>query len=146
MQNNTKTVAITADGLQLYTHVKADSSESFAAQASVMLSRLQALLCDNTLTLEAMPEPLALVLYTMIAWGLKETPIDDAVKSETAENYSYTLNDSRAVSTIDRIRARFGDILASYSKCEGVGGEVKNAQHIPLYTPDYYRDEFGGLD
>lgn len=146
MQNNTKTVAITADGLQLYTHIKADNNESFAAQASLMLSRLQALLCDNTLTLDAMPEPLALVLYTMIAWGLKETPIDDAVKSETAENYSYTLNDSRESSTIDRIRARFGDILASYSKCEGVGGDIENAQHIPLYTPDYYRDEFGGLD
>ena len=147
---NVKTVNITRDNMQVYSQINASTYSGsvigFDESARVALSRLQLLLCDDSLTLDAMPEPLAPVIYALIAYMVKETPIDDAIQSEQVENYSYTRNTSRAASSIDRIRAAYGDILAAFSKCEGVGGEIQSAEHIPLYTPDYYRDTFGGLD
>ena len=108
---------------------------------SVAVSRAQILLCDETLTADALPEALAPMLADLTVWTLTNKTTDGEVQSETVENYSYTKASDLPANAVARIREKYGDVIKAFSKCPKPTTDT--AKFNPLWTPDFYRENRG---
>ena len=108
---------------------------------SVAVSRAQILLCDETLTADALPEALAPMLADLTVWTLTNKTTDGEVQSETVENYSYTKASGLPANAVARIREKYGDVIKAFSKCPKPTTDT--AKFNPLWTPDFYRENRG---
>lgn len=110
---------------------------------SVAVSRAQILLCDETLTADALPEALAPMLADLTVWTLTNKPTAWGIEQETVENYSYTVDhQNEAVPNFTmRIREKYGDVIKAFSKCPKPTTDT--AKFNPLWTPDFYRENRG---
>lgn len=135
---------VTKQVIQLVTNYDASAltDNDFQTLANIALARLQILLCDPDLTLENLPAGLLAPFGDLFVWTATNNPQDSGIKSETAENYSYSRSDTDAdANYLVRLRDKYGDIIEDYSKCEGKDGIVENASANPLWTPDYYWEQ-----
>lgn len=139
-----ETVAITKDILQTLGVIDSAADyddERYNVFISIALDRLKALLCDDSLTLDALPLPLVSLLTDLFSFISEHKPADADIQSETVENYSYTKRATASdANYLVRLRESYGDIINRYSKCEAKDGEISTATHNPLYTPDYYKE------
>lgn len=108
---------------------------------SVAVSRAQILLCDETLTADALPEALAPMLADLTVWTLTNRTTDGEVQSETVENYSYTKASDLPANVVARIREKYGDVIRAFSKCPKPTTDT--AKFNLLWTPDFYRENRG---
>lgn len=108
---------------------------------SVAVSRAQILLCDETLTADALSEALAPMLADLVVWTLANKTTDGEVQSETVENYSYTKASDLPANAVARIRVKYGDVIKAFSKC--TKATTDTAKFNPLWTPDFYRESRG---
>lgn len=134
---------ITKEVIQLLTGYQTAgiSDDDFNTLAKIALARLQGMLCNPELSLEALPEVLAPVLADLFVWTATNNPQSEGIQSETAENYSYTRSSEDEANYLVRLRNKYGDILnGEQNKCEAKDGEMLNARHNPLWTPDFYQE------
>lgn len=134
---------ITKEVIQLLTGYQTAgiSDDDFDTLAKIALARLQGMLCNPELSLDALPEVLAPVLADLFVWTATNNPQSEGIQSETAENYSYTRSSEDEANYLVRLRNKYGDILnGEQNKCEGKDGEMLNARHNPLWTPDFYQE------
>ena len=117
------------------------SDEDFQTLAQIALARLQGLLCNPDLSLDNLPIALLPLFADLFVWTATNNPQGEGIQSETAENYSYTRNSEDEANYLVRLRNKYADILnGEQNKCEGKDGELLNARHNPLWTPDYYQE------
>lgn len=116
------------------------SDDAFALISSIALERLQILLCDDSLALDNLPSALIPLIADLFTWQWKRNPGDSEVQSETTENYSYSLKSTTTANYLIRLREAYPEVIAKYSKCENAGGTYENAEHLPEWTPDYYKE------
>lgn len=134
---------ITKEVIQLLTGYQTAgiSDDDFDTLAKIALARLQGMLCNPELSLDALPEVLAPVLADLFVWTATNNPQSEGIQSETAENYSYTRSSEDEANYLVRLRNKYGDILnGEQNKCEAKDGEMLNARHNPLWTPDFYQE------
>lgn len=137
---------ITKDAIKLLTSYDASnlSEGDFATLANIALSRLQGMLCSPELTLDDLPAELAPVLADLFVWTATNNPQGDGIESETAENYSYTKSSDGEANYLVRLRAKYADILnGEANKCAYKDGDIVSGSQNPLWTPDYYRENWG---
>ena len=137
------TVQVTKDNVQLFTSydLSGISDSDWTTLVDVAIDRLKLLLCDDSLTADALPTALLPLLADLLTWMSTNNPADYGIQSETAENYSYSRMSNEATANLMvRLRDKYGDIIESLSKCSDQQGAVVNAQHNPLWTADYYRE------
>lgn len=117
------------------------SSSDLSTAISVAVSRAQILLCDETLTANALPEALAPMLADLTVWTLTNKTTDGDVQSETVENYSYTKTSGLPANVVARAREKYGDVIKAFSKCPKATTDT--AKFNPLWTADFYRENRG---
>ena len=116
------------------------TDNQFALLVRIAISRLQALLCDNTIDANGLEEALAPLLADLVSDIASNNPANVDVQSETAENYSYSRRSGVSSNSLDRLQDKYADVISKFSKCENKDGGIESASQNPLWTPDYYRE------
>lgn len=141
-----KTVEVSKHNVQLFSNYDfADiSDEDWTTLVNVALERLKSLLCDQSLTADALPVALLPLMADLLTWSQVDNPADYGIQSETKENYSYSrMSGEQTANLLVRLRDKYGDVIETFSKCDAKDGLVENARHNPLWTPDFYLEEGG---
>ena len=136
------TMVFTKDTLTLLSQYDSSAltDDQFALLVRIAISRLQALLCDSTIDASSLEEALAPLLADLVSDIANNNPANVDVQSETAENYSYSRRSGVSSNSLDRLQDKYADVIREFSKCENADGEIENATHNPLWTPDYYKE------
>lgn len=116
------------------------TDDQFALLVRIAVSRLQVLLCDNTIDASSLEEALAPLLADLVSDIANNNPANVDVQSETAENYSYSRRSGVSSNSLDRLQDKYADVIREFSKCENKDGGIENATHNQLWTPDYYKE------